>query len=147
MLRMPLLLNLPFCSIRSAATFGCRSALLLLLVFSAGGCSKSSKLARHVSRADAAWQKGDLETARVEYLNVLQLSPNQPEALVRLGQMSFERGEILRAAQLLARAREIQPTNIMARLKLGTILTGIGRHTNAVEEAEYVLSQSPNNVE
>src|SRR4026207_340851 len=110
--------------------------LFFLLVFTLAlgsmGCSKSAKLSRHLKRADAAWQKGDLETARLEYLNVLQTSQDQPEALSRLGFIFFERGEIIPAAQLLARARTLQPTNITVRLKLGAIFTAVGQHTNAV---------------
>lgn len=121
---------------------------LLVFILALGtGCSKSAKLARHLNRAEAAWQKGDFETARLEYLNVLQTSRDHPDALSRLGVLLFDRGEIISAAQLLARAKEIQPTNITVRLKLGAIFTAIGKHTNAVQEADYVLSQDPNNTE
>jgi tetratricopeptide (TPR) repeat protein len=118
---------------------------LILLLLVTAGCSKSSRLSRHLERADGAWQKGDFETARIEYLNALQLSPENPQAISRLGLVFFERGEILPAAQLLGRAKELQPTNTAVRLKLGAIFIAIGRFTNAVEEAEYVLTQSPAN--
>jgi tetratricopeptide (TPR) repeat protein len=120
--------------------------LLFAIVFAAG-CTKSARLARHLERADAAWQKGDFETARLEYLNALKLDANQPQVFSRLGLAMFERGEIAPAAQLLLRAKELQPTNVPVRLKLGAIFISMGRLTNAIEEAEAVLAQSPGNGE
>lgn len=125
-----------------------KNLLLLLFVLVLGaGCTKSARLNRHLKRADAAWQKGDMEAARLEYLNVLKLAPDQPEVLSRLGILFFDRGEIVSAARLLTRARELQPTNIPVRLKLGAIFLAVGRFTNAVEEGEYVLAHSPSNGE
>jgi tetratricopeptide (TPR) repeat protein len=116
------------------------SAALLTLT---SGCSAKAKVARHVARADAYFAKGDFESARIEYLNAFRLNQNDPHVAQRLGESFIEKGDLLPGAQMLARARDLQPTNTAVRLKLGSLLLLGGNPKEARQEAEAVLKQVP----
>lgn len=135
-------MRLFFRSIDSRCCFG---LLLLLATLLAGGCTAKAKLERHVKRGDAYFAKGEFESARIEYLNAFRLNQNDAYIAARLGETLLERGDILRGAQLLARARELQPTNTAVRVKLASLLMVGGNAKEARKEAEAILETSPLN--
>lgn len=122
-------------------------SLLLSVAFCLSGCSKSARLERHLKRGDAAYRKGDLQTARIEYLNAFRVDSQSAHAITQLGLIMFERSEFSSAGPFLARARELTPTNINVRLKLGSLMAVAGQLSNAVSEVEFVLSRSPGHPE
>lgn len=126
-----------------------RSALSLLLGLAVclTGCSKRARLDRHLQRGEAAYRKGDLQTARIEYYNAFRIDPQNSRAISQLGLIMFERSEFQSAGPFLARARELSPTNLNVRIKLGTLMAVSGQVSNAVAEAEFILRQSPGHPE
>src|SRR5438094_475973 len=94
------------------------AALLLSL---AAGCSRKAKSARHLQRADKYFDSGHYAKAEVEYLNTLKLNSTNSRAMGRLGTIYYEQGGFGRAYAFLAKAAELQPTNLDWQLKLGTI--------------------------
>ena len=121
------------------------SAILLTLALAllTTGCTKTARFERHISKADAAFEQKDYETARIEYLNAFQLNPDDAHAVARLGIIFLEQGEITPAAQFLNRAQQLQPENLDVRRKLGSIFVTVGLSSNAVHQAEYILAKSP----
>ena len=63
---------------------------------------------RHVKRADAFFEKGEHEKARIEYLNAFQLGRNDPHVASRLGELFLAAGDAPRAFQLLSHAKLLQ---------------------------------------
>ena len=45
-----------------------------------------------VAAAESDYAKGDLETARTEYINALRFKPNQPEVIAKLNEINLKLG-------------------------------------------------------
>ena len=120
-----------------------RIILLAILLASVIGCSQKRQLERALARAQQFDQAGEIDKARIEYLNVLKIDPKNGPVAARLGELLFEKEEFGLAFQILSLAKELQPTNHSVRLKLGTILAVSGDHEKARKEAEAVLETHP----
>jgi tetratricopeptide (TPR) repeat protein len=123
------------------------SVLCLLAVASAAlcasGCSRESKIAQARQRASEALKAGKLETARLEYQNVLQLVPNDADAPEKLGHIWLERGAPLRAMPHLVQAGNLQPGNRDVRLKVLRIALAAGKLADARSGAVALLEKFP----
>src|SRR5215204_5038518 len=86
------------------------------------GCSAKAKFERHVTRADAHFEKGDFEKAKIEYLNAFQLDRNNSHVAARLGESFLKDGDIVNAYRLLSQTVSLEATNIEARVKLASVL-------------------------
>jgi tetratricopeptide (TPR) repeat protein len=116
--------------------------LILLLVT---GCSKGDKKARLLGEADNYFKSGDYDKARVTYLNVIRLDPQNALAFERVGAIWEEDSAPLRAAEFLAKAIELDPKNLENRVRLARCYVTTGRLDQAQKEALKVLEQDPNN--
>src|SRR6516164_10426887 len=92
------------------------SALLFTLV--AGGCSREGNKSTLLDRANNYFKAGQYDSARIEYLNLLRLDPQNATAIERLGTIWLEDGAPLRALPFLAKSRELAPNNLNCRTKL-----------------------------
>lgn len=122
-------------------------SLSVALLLSLGtGCTAEMRKARSMERADAYYEEDNPKAAIIEYRNVLKYEEGNTHAIQRLGLLHFRRGELGQAYAFLSKAKELDPTNTEVRLSLGTIYL-LGRQPEtAREEAEYVLSQDPDNL-
>jgi len=119
------------------------SLVLTLLVVT--GCSKGDKKARLLGQADNYFKSGDYDKARVTYLNVIRLDPQNALAFERIGAIWEEDSAPLRAAEFLAKAIELDPKNIENRVRLARCYVTIGRLDQAQKEALKILEQAPDN--
>ena len=117
------------------------SLFVLLAVLT--GCTAKAKLERHVSRADAYFEKGEHEKARIEYLNAFQLDRKNPHVAARLGESFLKNGDVANAYRLFRHSLELQPTNIETRVKIASIQLLGGDSTNAWNEASEILKIQP----
>ena len=104
-------------------------------------CSKEAKKTRFLAEADSYFKAGDYDKAKVSYLNVLQLDPQNTLAFERIGAMWLEGGTPLRAAAFLARASELAPKNDQNRIRLAHCHVAVGQFADANKEALKVLEQ------
>src|SRR5262249_35256218 len=119
------------------------SLVLTLLVVT--GCSKGDKKARLLGQADNYFKSGDYDKARVTYLNVIRLDPQNAVAFERIGAIWEEDSAPLRAAEFLAKAIELDPKNIENRVRLARCYVTIVRLDQAQKEALKILEQAPDN--
>lgn len=118
--------------------------LLLAAALAAGpGCSRESKLQQAQKRADAALKSGNLEAARLEYQNVLQLDPANVAAMERLGHIWLERGAPMRALPFLFQTGKLDPANRDVQLRLLSLLLDAGKLADARSGALTILGQHP----
>lgn len=117
--------------------------LVLLSLFIGTGCSQKSKVARHLTRAESYFKEGDLEKAKIEFLNVLRLDRTNALAFVRLGSIFFDQGAVQQAYPFLARSKELAPQELDNRVKLGHILLSRSEAPKAREEALAILAKQP----
>jgi tetratricopeptide (TPR) repeat protein len=109
------------------------------------GCSKEAKKARFLAEADNYFKAGDYDKAKVSYLNVVRLDPQNGIAFERIGAMWQDDAAPLRAAAFLAKASELDPKNAQNRMRLARCYLTIGRFADATKEALKVLEQVPDN--
>jgi tetratricopeptide (TPR) repeat protein len=119
------------------------SALLLTLV--AGGCSREGNKSGLLDRANNYFKAGEYDSARIEYLNLLRLDPQNATAIEQLGTIWFEDGVPFRALPFLVKSRELAPNNLNCRTKLAKAFMAVGDLPNARKEATAILDQDPVN--
>src|SRR6185312_17100445 len=76
------------------------------------GCSKEAKKTRLLAEADNYFKAGDYDKAKVSYLNVVQLDPQNAIAFQRIGEMWLDDWAPIRASAFLAKASELDPNNV-----------------------------------
>ena len=68
---------------------------VIFIGFSIYNSNKANKaFEKAVLIAESDYAKGDLETARSEYINALRLKPNQPDALAKINEINLKLGNI-----------------------------------------------------
>src|SRR6266851_4000319 len=108
-------------------------------------CSKEAKKTRFLAEAENYFKAGNYDKAKVSYLNVVRLDPQNALAFERIGAMWLDEGAPLRAAAFLAKASELAPKNDQNRIRLARCYLAIGRFADATKEALKVLEQIPDN--
>ncbi len=122
-----------------------RIVTLALAVTVITGCSKEAKKTRFLAEADNYFKAGDYDKAKVSYLKVVSLDPQNALAFERIGTMWLEDGSPLRAATFLAKANELAPKDDQNQIRLAQCYLAMGRFADAKKEALKVLEQFPAN--
>ena len=102
-----------------------------------------SDSARLFAEALAAHRAGDLAVARALYERVLQISPNDADALNNLGVLFSGDHEFDRALSLLRRAASVTPRNAGIWNNIGAALREQGRASDAVAAYQHALTIDP----
>ena len=108
-------------------------------------CSQQAQLDEHLIRGNESFEKGDYQTAEIEYKNVLQVDSSITEAVGNLGLIYFRQGRLVEAYPFLTQARILQPENLIYRSKLCSLLQQAGKPQEAWDEASFVLAKDPTN--
>ena len=116
---------------------------LFLAVSLWSGCTDETT--RHLSDANQAFQTGDYEKAKAEYMNVLHTDPYNSTAVIRLGQIWQEQGAPWRAGLFLKKGVEIAPNDADNRLRLARVYQELGGPAEARSQVQTILRQSPGN--
>jgi len=106
-------------------------------------CSKEAKKTRFLAEADSYFKASNYDKAKVSYLNVVRLDPQNALAFERIGTIWLQDGSPLRAAAFLAKANELAPKNDQNRIRLARCYLAIGRFADASKQALKVLEQTP----
>lgn len=88
---------------------------------------------------------GHLAEADTIYRQVLEVNPQQPDALHFLGVLMHQKGEGEQAADLIQRAISINPGHPDFHNNLGNVLKEMGRKKEAAEAYQACLELSPDN--
>ena len=124
-----------------------RLLIAAFVVTIAAGCSPEAKKSRLLKRAENYFNSGEYNKAKIEYLAVLRLDPQNATAFERIGRIWFEQGAPLRAAPFFLKARELAPKNLDNRIQLIRVFLSLGGASDARKEATAILKESPNNDE
>lgn len=119
-----------------------RVTLTSLAIFCCS-CSRQAKKEGHLKNADSNFSAGHYAEAEIEYMNVLQLEPLNPQAITRLGLIYSDQGRLGRVIPFLVKGKELQPENLEVRLKLGLMLASNGNYKSAQDEANFILDRKP----
>ena len=94
--------------------------------------------------AVAHHQKGDIDTAEKDYKAILEIEPENPDALHLFGVINAQRGNIDDAIALYRHAIRISPRLFAAYNNLGIALGSLGKYQEAAESFHHAIEISPN---
>jgi len=120
---------------------------MLLLAALLAGCTRASKVSRFLERGEGYYKAGDYEQAKIEYLNVLRLDPQNAAAIQRLGLIWYAQGAPLRALPFLGATQKIDSKDLESRTKLALSYAWLGALPEARKEVLAILQQSPGDPE
>jgi len=89
---------------------------------------------------EAAFESGELETARVAFRRVLELRGPTFEALIHLGAVSSDLGLWSEAEDALHMARDMAPETFLPHFTLGALKVLRGQHEEAISHLERSLA-------
>src|SRR5215469_15704888 len=98
-------------------------------------------------RGQAALQKGDLASARVDFEEAVRRAPRDAQSQAALGWVLAQQGELDPAVSHLRTALQVRPDFATARLNLAGILGQQGNLAEAESEARMVVKAAPSDGE
>jgi len=112
------------------------------------GCGGAqARKAKHLEKGQAYLTAGNLDKARVEFQNALQIAPTDPEARFESGVVLEKMGKIREAAQLYQGAIDVSPDHLAARTHLARLYVLSAVPEKALEYLKPALDQHPDNAE
>jgi len=117
------------------------------ILLSAVACSNESKIQRHMARGNEFLAEEKTQEAIIEFLNVVQINPDHPEANRALALALFDSGQYAPAFRYLQRAAQFESDNHEVRVRLASLYLLRGQRDEAREEAGAVLDSDPSNLE
>ena len=102
-------------------------------------------IAEAIKLAAALHQNGEREDAEKLYRRILEVEPDQPDALNFLGVLTFQQGDAGEAIRLIRRSIEVAPDLADARNNLGNILRSQGQLEEACQEYQRAVELDPEN--
>ena len=119
--------------------------ILFALAFGllAGCSSPEEKAASHLASANALLADNQLQKARVEYANALQINQNLPGAWYGLARIYERQGKWKDAYKVLLRIRDTNPKYLDARVLLTKLLLASNQIDQALEDANDIVALSP----
>jgi Tfp pilus assembly protein PilF len=124
---------------------GAKIAGAVLLVLACQ--SPEERLAEHVQRAETYYESKEWEEAKIEFLNVLQLDPDNADAHFKMGDTLWELREYAEARWQYKETVRLDPENLEARIKLAEVELSFQRRRDATTQVEAILERDPENVE
>jgi tetratricopeptide (TPR) repeat protein len=121
----------------------CRIIIVALAIVLVTGCSKQAKITRLIHAADTYFKAGNYDKAKLSYLNVLRVDPQNALALERIGAMWQDDAAPVRAAPFLKKASDLDPDNVENRKRLARCYLAVGAFGDAKTDALRVLQQVP----
>lgn len=123
---------------------------ILLLTFcaytliSCGGAEERKSV--YMEKAKSSIEAGDLDKARIELKNVLQIDPKDAEAYYQLGKVHEQLQEYRKAYGNYLKAEELNPELLENQARLGRIYLLLANEPDkAQEKIDFILSKEPGN--
>ncbi|HVU36573.1 MAG TPA: tetratricopeptide repeat protein [Opitutaceae bacterium] len=126
------------------------SRTVLFLVASAGltlvtGCSRHSRMERHLNQGIRFAEAGDFQKAELEYRTALQLVPGESTVMGRIAMLYYADGRLVPAYLMFQDVLKAEPKNTEFRLTFGLISLSLARTVEARTAAKEVLDADPGN--
>lgn len=124
----------------------CALAAAVIASILLGGCGNAqSRKAGYVKHGQQYFATGNLDKARVEYRNALQIDPKDASVRFELGQIAEKMGDAREAVAQYQAAVGLDPKDAAARAALGRLYLYGGLPDKAVELVEPGLAADPKN--
>ena len=123
-------------------------SLTCLATISLAACGGAqARKARHMQNGLAYLNAGNLEKARVEFRNALQIAPNDGDARYENGVVDEKLGNVREAAQFFQGAIDVAPDNVGARTNLARLYVFSGAPDQALDLIKPALEKHPDDPE
>jgi len=120
--------------------------IITILFLSACGGAEERKAA-YLEKARLSIEAGDLEKARIELKNVLQIDPKDAVAYFKLGRVHELKNDFQKAFGSYSKAIELDPENLEYQAKIGRFyLVLAGDIDKAIEKRDLILSKDETNI-
>jgi tetratricopeptide (TPR) repeat protein len=121
-------------------------AAALVLGALLAGCSKDpvKTAERYTASGDAYVARQQYKEAIIEYRNALKATPSAAAVRFKLGSAYEQSGDPVNAYAEYARAADLEPRNVQAQLRAGTLLLVAREFKAARTRAELALAADPN---
>ncbi len=130
------------------STGAARIAAIVFLAGLIGACSgKQGRIDEHLTKGNAYLQQDDLEKARVEFKNVLQIEPKSIAALYGMGQVMERQQNWRNAVGFYQRAIELDSTSVPSKVRLARLYLLGGAMDKARDTADAILITQPKNAD
>ena len=121
-----------------------KKIILVLFVLSLAGCGNSAETSSDfVQSGNEYFKNGNLEKARVEYKNAIQIDPRQAEPYYRLALIDEENKNWKQMFANLTTVEQLDPNHVDAQIKLGRLYLLGGKLDEATTRADKALSIKP----
>lgn len=100
-----------------------------------------------LDHALAAHQAGELDEAARRYRAVLEVAPEEPNALTNLGTVALQQGRLAEGVALIEASLKIRPNQSNAINNRGNALIGLGRMAEALAAFDRAVELDPDNAE
>ena len=121
------------------------AACVATLVIAGCGGAETRK-AKHLEKGQQFLAAGNLEKARVEFRNALQIAPTDSEARYENGLVDEKLGNPREAAQFYRGAIDVNTDNVQARAGLGRVFLRGGAADKALEIIDPAIAKHPDDV-
>ncbi len=124
-----------------------RILLLTLCAYALISCGGAEeRKAVYLEKAKSSIASGNLDKARIELKNVLQIDPKDAEAYYQLGRVFEQQKEYRKAFGNYLKAEELNPDLLENQARLGRIYLLLANEPDkAQEKIDFILSKEPNN--
>jgi len=117
----------------------------ILLLISCGGAEE--RKAAYLEKAEQSIKAGDMDKARIELKNVLQIDPKDAAAFYKLGNVFERQQDFRKAFANYSKAEELDPDNLEYIAKIGRFyLVLAGNVDKAREKLALIQAADKNNV-
>jgi tetratricopeptide (TPR) repeat protein len=124
------------------------AAALCTIALFASGCSRDpiAKSQQYVASGDEYAAQKNRDEAIIQYRNAIKTRPEWSEPHYKLAKTYEEAGDYVSAYAEYARTADLDPSNVDAQMKAGTLLLVAGEFAAAQTRAELALKADPKNV-
>jgi tetratricopeptide (TPR) repeat protein len=128
--------------------FDLRLLGVVIVSFTMSACGGAqARKARHLEKGHAYLAADNLDKARVEFQNALQISPADPEARYEIGVVDERLGKVREAAQFYQGTLDVSPEHLGARTNLARLYLFSGDADKTLELIEPALKKHPDDSE
>jgi putative PEP-CTERM system TPR-repeat lipoprotein len=123
-------------------------AVLVIVALAGAGCSRDpvARARKYVASGDEYAKKNQREEAVIQYRNAIKTRPEWSEPHYKLAQTHQAAGDYVNAYDEYARAADLDPSNVDAQIRAGTLLLVSGEFAPAQTRAELALKADPKSV-
>lgn len=117
---------------------------ILALALSLSGCDgKDARMGSHMQKGRDYFAEGNLDKARVELRNVLQMEPRHVEAYLLAARIEEQQRNLQKAFANYQKVVELDPNNLEARARIGRFMLFGGELAKAEQSAKDILNKKP----